>query len=92
MALRVGSTSRSATVSVHSQKRQADGGDACQVAVWVSKKLNSLLECIETAPDQTNFRVLPHRRVVARTFVWVDREHRLSKDDEQTPAGRESIV
>ena len=51
-----------------------------------------ILEIVEKAPDQKGFQLLPRRWVVERTFAWLGRYRRLSKDYEQDPASSESVV
>jgi putative transposase len=38
------------------------------------------------------FQVLPHRWVVERTFSWIDRNRRMSKDYERLCASGEAFV
>ncbi len=40
----------------------------------------------------TGFRVLPHRWVVERTFAWLGRNRRLSKDYEALPTTEEAWI
>jgi len=49
---------------------------------WVHETLNLILEIVEREPDQVGFQVLPRRWVVLRTFGWLGRYRRLSKDYE----------
>jgi putative transposase len=46
----------------------------------------------EPPPLPTGFPVLPRRWVVERTFAWLGRYRRLSKDYEQLPATEEAWI
>ena len=50
---------------------------------WVAEHLGWRLEIIAKPPDQQGFQVLPRRWVVERTFAWLGRHRRLSKDYEE---------
>jgi putative transposase len=41
------------------------------------------LEVVERTPGVRGFAVLPKRWIVERTFGWLSRNRRLSKDDER---------
>lgn len=47
---------------------------------------------VEPPPMPTGFRVLPRRWVVERTFAWLGRSRRLSKDYEALPSTGEAWV
>jgi transposase len=51
-----------------------------------------LLEIVKRSDDATGFVVLPRRWVVERTFAWLGRWRRLSKDYEATIASSEAMV
>jgi putative transposase len=59
---------------------------------WVHATLGITLEIVNRAPDQVGFQVLPRRWVVERTFAWLGRYRRLSKDYEQLTASSEAMV
>ena len=46
----------------------------------------------EPPPMPTGFQVLPRRWVVERTFAWLGRWRRLSKDYEELPATEEAWI
>ncbi len=47
---------------------------------------------IERTEEATGFVVLPRRWVVERTFAWLGRYRRLSKDYEQLPETSEAMI
>jgi putative transposase len=47
---------------------------------------------VTTRGEQKGFQVLPKRWIVERTFGWLNRFRRLSKDYEQRPTMSESFV
>jgi putative transposase len=50
------------------------------------------VEIVEKLGDQTGFQVLPKRWIVERTFAWLNRQRRLSKDYERLPATSEAFI
>ena len=42
--------------------------------------------------DSAGFEVLPKRWIVERTFAWLNRQRRLSKDYERLPATSEAFI
>lgn len=59
---------------------------------WVHETLGIVLEVVERPPDQVGFQVLPRRWVVERTFAWLGRYRRLSKDYERCTKSSEGVV
>jgi putative transposase len=73
----------------------ADGGYAGQLLLWVRslRKRNRLkMEIVKRTDDIKGFKVLPRRWVVERTFGWLGRHRRFSKDYEYLPATSEAII
>jgi len=70
----------------------ADGGSAGQLIEWVASFGNWVLEIVKRSDDQKGFVVLPRRWVVERTFAWLSRYRRLSKDDEFLPESSEAMI
>jgi len=50
------------------------------------------LEIVKRSDAQKGFSVLPRRWVVERTFGWLGRHRRLSKDYEHLPATSETLI
>ena len=59
---------------------------------WVRETLKITLEIVEREPDQVGFKVLPRRWVVERTFAWLGRYRRLSKDYEKCTKSSEAML
>ena len=85
-----------------------DGGDQRRFGEWVQQELNWRVEVVQhpeagvrfvwVGPGQEppvlprGFRVLKRRWVVERTFAWLGRNRRLSKDYEALPASEEAWI
>jgi len=70
----------------------ADGGYAGKLIDWVKTVFHWVLEIVKCNDDVKGFQVLPHRRVVERTFGWPGRYRRLSKDYEGLPESSEAMI
>ena len=60
----------------------ADGAYAGKLVEWVQRNGGWKLELVRRPAHQHTFQVLPRRWVVERTFAWLGRQRRLSKDYE----------
>jgi putative transposase len=60
----------------------ADGGYAGKLIDWLKNTCDWTLEIVKRNTDTTGFEVLPRRWVVERTFGWLGKYRRLSKDYE----------
>jgi putative transposase len=71
----------------------ADGGYSGQPMIdWVFALAGWVFEVVKRTDDLTGFRILPRRWVVERTFAWLGRYRRLSKDYEVLPQTSESFI
>ena len=70
----------------------ADGGYRGQLITWVATTCLWLLQVVKRSDDVKGFVVLPRRWVVERTFGWLGRNRRLSKDYERQCESSESFV
>jgi putative transposase len=70
----------------------ADGGYAGKLVAWVKETCGWALEIVKRGADVSGFQVLPKRWIVERTFAWLGRYRRLSKDDEATTESGEAWV
>jgi putative transposase len=59
---------------------------------WVRTQFGWNLEIVERQAGQKGFQVLPKRWVIERTFAWLGRNRRLSKDYEMRPQTSEAWV
>jgi putative transposase len=73
----------------------ADGGYAGKLIQWVFslRETNKFrLEIVKRSDAIKGFYVLPRRWVVERTFGWLGRHRRLSKDYEYLPETSENMI
>lgn len=71
----------------------ADGGYSGQPMVdWVFGLAGWIFEVVKRPDDVKGFQVLPHRWIVERTFAWLGRYRRLSKDYEVLPQTSEAFI
>jgi putative transposase len=71
----------------------ADGGYGGQAMIdWVFNLAGWIFEIVKRSDDLKGFQVLPHRWIVERTFAWLGRYRRLSKDYEVLPQTSEALI
>ena len=71
----------------------ADGGYAGpKLGDWLQALGRWALSIIKRSDDLSGFQVLPRRWVVERTFGWLNRSRRLSKDFERRPEIEEAWI
>ena len=70
----------------------ADGGYAGKLVLWVKDAFRWTLEIVKRSDDMSGFVVLPKRWIVERTFGWLGRYRRLSKDYEGRTDNSEAMI
>ena len=70
----------------------ADGGYAGRLVEWVQQTYGWVLAVIRRTDHEPGFEVLPKRWIVERTFGWLGRYRRLSKDYEERIEVSEAFV
>jgi transposase len=74
----------------------ADAGYANQIdaslVTWARTAIGVVLEIIKRSDDVKGFQVLPRRWVVERTFGWLIRNRRLSRDYERLTGNSEAMI
>lgn len=76
----------------HLARVWADGGYRGKLVKWVRQHVQAVLDIVKRDPTTRGFAVLPRRWVVERTFAWLGRFRRLSKDYERDLASSEGII
>jgi putative transposase len=70
----------------------ADGGYAGQLVQWAKTLGRWTIEIVKRSDDIEGFAVLPKRWIVERTFAWLGKYRRLSKDYESLTDSSESMI
>lgn len=70
----------------------ADGGYAGKLIEWVKQECGWVLEIVKRSDDIKGFKLLPRRWVVERTFAWLGRFRRMSKDYEFNTSTSEAMI
>ena len=70
----------------------ADAAYSGKLIDWVLTNCSWVLEIVKRSDDAKGFQVLPRRWVVERTFAWLGRYRRLSKDYEALPETSEAMI
>ena len=74
------------------QRIWADAGYGGKLVDWVRHEAGWNLEVVAKPPGATTFNVLPHRWIVERTFAWLGKCRRLSKDYEQLLSSSTAMI
>lgn len=70
-----------------------DGGyDSSALSHYCEKVFGIRFEIVRRDPGQIGFKVLPKRWIVERTFAWLGKCRRLSKDYEHLPQTTENWI
>ena len=74
----------------------ADAGYANQIdeglVTWARTAISVVLQIVRRDGDVKGFQVLPRRWVVERTFGWLIRNRRLSRDYERRTGNSEAMI
>jgi putative transposase len=70
----------------------ADAGYAGKLIDWTRALAGWTLQIVRRSDHAVGFEVLPRRWIVERTFGWIGRYRRLSKDYEQLPDTSETMI
>ena len=73
----------------------ADGGYAGTLVPWIRNlwpQRGTRLEIVKHGTKLSCFKLLPRRWIVERTFAWLGRSRRLSKDYEHTASSSEAFI
>ena len=64
----------------------------CSVPAWAKTACRVTLQTVLRPVKATGFVVLPKRWIVERTFAWMNRHRRLSKDYERLTENSEAVM
>ncbi len=70
----------------------ADGGYRGKLILWVAVNCLWILEIVKHNDQLKVITVLPKSWIVERTFSWLNRNRRLSKDYERKPTSAEAWI
>ena len=70
----------------------ADAGYGGTLVEWVRDEAGWKLEVVAKPPGATTFITVPHRWIVERTFAWLGKYRRLSKDYEHLTRSSVALI
>jgi transposase len=70
----------------------ADGVYAGKLVTWAASALKLTVQIVRRPGDLHTFQVLPRRWVVERTFAWISKHRRTTRDYERLPASHEAMI
>lgn len=70
----------------------ADGGYTGKLTEWLKCNFYLILEIVKRPSKTKGFMVIPKRWVVERTFAWLNKHRRLSKDYERLTDTSETMI
>jgi len=70
----------------------ADVGYAGKLIGWTQSLGGWVLDIVKRSDEAVGFTVLPHRWIVERTFAWIGRYRRMSKDYEVLTESSENML
>lgn len=70
----------------------ADGGYTVSLVEWAQRHGGCSIEIVRRPGKSKGFHGLPHRWMVERTFAWLGKYRRLSKDYEFLPETSEAMI
>lgn len=73
-------------------KLWADKAYQAELSDWLYEQFHIQLEIVTAEAGQVGFAVQPRRWVVERTFAWLGKFRRLSKDYERCPRSSEATI
>lgn len=79
-------------VSPRLKRIWADGGYAGKLIDWTKRIGGWILEIVKRSDGVVGFTVLPKRWIVERTFGWIGRYRRMSKDYEMLTTSSETMI
>lgn len=79
-------------IAIRLLKIWADKGYQGDLETWLHEQWGITLEIVSAEPDQVGFAVQPRRWVVERSFAWLGKYRRLSKDYERDTLSSEGLI
>lgn len=70
----------------------ADGGYRGTLVEWTKRSFGWTLHIVHKQASTPRFHIQPKRWIVERTFAWLNRQRRLSKDYERLPETSEAFI
>jgi transposase len=70
----------------------ADGSYTGHLVDWAAQALGLTLKVVQRSDDTSGFTVLPRRWIIERSFAWLMRSRRLTRDYEARTDSSEAMI